>query len=257
MSTSREINRHLPRQLQVTLQDIDDLEEVWQLGFGAVVWRVNRIAKELFPQTKGILLNASAPPSQRALQYYYDLFVEALPAALRTSIPSGIQLVSSRDKRPRSKRSLLLSDGERVLPWCIGLSPIGAKHRNLDLDYAEISRKLRTSNHSAEWFEENVTRPMEAQAHVWHFLFESWRRATKIHCEPPSNLTKNQRDIWNVLDEAGRRLTAQLIGKALAKKHLPQGSGGMRQTLSHLIQLKVLTNRADTKPRGYGLAAWG
>jgi len=64
------------------------------------------------------------------------------------------------------------------------------------------------------------------------------------------------RKIVQVLREAGHRMTTKEILSALRDKHGDASEGTTKQHLAMLVQHKVLNNRQDVTPNGYGLPEW-
>lgn len=68
------------------------------------------------------------------------------------------------------------------------------------------------------------------------------------------DLTGLRLDIWRVLEKAGHRMTEKEISCALSLSGL--GASGLKTPLATMVDCKILTNRSDVRPRGYGLPEW-
>lgn len=70
-------------------------------------------------------------------------------------------------------------------------------------------------------------------------------------------LTECERDLVEILDVAGRRMTGDEIKDELQKAGKLHGDSTITKALPRLVhQKKRLTNRRDSYGRGYGLADW-
>jgi hypothetical protein len=263
MNTACTSNRASGIGLRYTIKDVNDVELIWTEGYAVLAFRLNRMLNELNPDLTHLRLTATEPLSVHGLSYFYRLFREALPAELFSRIPNGTRLVRGPDGEQIEGGSIALRDGERAFPWCIGCTPLGKANPDLDREYMDVTHQLRSFQNDATWFEEHILKPTKAQAAVWKLLFQSWKEQLYENMRtPPTNLTPKQLDIWNVVVEAGHRLTGTQIYEALAVKaralqHRPPSWGMLKQNLAFLNkQRRVLSNRPDTNPPGYGLPEW-
>jgi len=249
-------DQNLPINLRINLKDLQAAESIWTQGYAVLGSRLNKSLSELFPKSPTLRISSAPLPSSlghsHGLRYYQMLFRAALPVQLVGRIPSTIQIVQGPANSLAG--TIQLRDGEQVLPWCIGFRALGCGGNNPDTELLSLTRYLRVSGRNELWLQENIIRPTNAQAATWRLLFQSWRwRLAQTRPVPPENLTQAQLDIWLVLAEANRRMTAQMINTELAKKGLRQSPGMLRQRLADMCRNGQLTNRRDTKPRGYGL----
>jgi|GEM_PF-6686315 hypothetical protein len=253
-------DHNLPSSLRITSEKLDSVESIWTQGHAVLAFRFNRLLTRVFPDSPQLQLPSSTLPSPKGhshgLMYYHLLFCDVLPSPLVTRIPPKFELVRGLDNAPVGV--IDLRDGERVFPWCLGFTSLGRTAKELDLEYLEIECQLRQSGHDAAWFESNVVEPTNAQAAFWQSIFGSWRtRLAATTPPPPPNLTQSQRDIWDVVLEAGHRLNTDEIYRALSDKGLHPGRSGLKQHLAELSnRRKVLPYRCDTSPPGYGLREW-
>jgi hypothetical protein len=63
-------------------------------------------------------------------------------------------------------------------------------------------------------------------------------------------------DICAVLREAGKRLTTSEILTALDKSNRVWGESTVKTNLADMVEDRLITNRQDVRPRGYGLPEW-
>lgn len=89
--------------------------------------------------------------------------------------------------------------------------------------------------------------------------------ATTVDSPPPNprsesydlaDLPPSYQKILEVVREAGKRLTGDEILNALSRKYGSASPGMTKQNLAVMRREKLLTNRTDTDPRGYGLPEW-
>ncbi len=70
-------------------------------------------------------------------------------------------------------------------------------------------------------------------------------------------LSDGQRQLVDVVQEVGHRLTTTGILEALGGKGLIVSEGTTKSNLAFLVKMGHLTNRRDVRPAGYGLPEWG
>jgi RNA polymerase sigma factor (sigma-70 family) len=76
--------------------------------------------------------------------------------------------------------------------------------------------------------------------------------------DPLAGLNSCQRDLLTVIERAGRRMSADEARLALREAGLPHGDSTVIKALASLCQQHgPLTNRRDSRGRGYGLPEWG
>jgi hypothetical protein len=71
---------------------------------------------------------------------------------------------------------------------------------------------------------------------------------------PPDNLSRARRRIWDVLTESPVRMVTKEVLEALAKRHGTISEGMVKQDLAVMVEFGLLDNRQDTNPPGYGIA---
>ena len=69
-------------------------------------------------------------------------------------------------------------------------------------------------------------------------------------------LSPGKQAIIDVIRAAGQRLTTDGVVDALAKAHGVASEGTTKVYLSELVSRRLLTNRQDVTPKGYGLPEW-
>jgi hypothetical protein len=70
-------------------------------------------------------------------------------------------------------------------------------------------------------------------------------------------LTDCERDVLGVIERAGRRLSGDEAKLALQEANLLHGDSTVTHALADLVQVKgLLTNRRDSRGKGYGLPEW-
>ncbi len=70
------------------------------------------------------------------------------------------------------------------------------------------------------------------------------------------DLSEAERRIIEVIRHAGHRMTTDEIVSELERQHGAASLGTTKNALAGLRRRKILTNRQDVKPKGYGLAEW-
>ncbi len=73
--------------------------------------------------------------------------------------------------------------------------------------------------------------------------------------EPPE-LSEAERQIMDVIRATDHRLTTKEILQELVKEHGAASEGTTKVNLATLRRRKLLTNRQDVNPKGYGLPEW-
>lgn len=63
-------------------------------------------------------------------------------------------------------------------------------------------------------------------------------------------------DVLRVLRESGKRLTGEAVAAELERQKTGWSDSMVKATLCVLADLGHVTNRQDTRPRGYGLPEW-
>lgn len=63
-------------------------------------------------------------------------------------------------------------------------------------------------------------------------------------------------DILEVVQAVGQRLVGNKILEELARRNIAWGDTTVKIALSDLVRDGKLTNRQDTRPKGYGLPEW-
>jgi hypothetical protein len=86
--------------------------------------------------------------------------------------------------------------------------------------------------------------------------FTAEREPTARPAKQSPRLTDRQDEIVKVIREAGRRLTQEQVLDKLRAEHDKVSSGTTYNYLAALVRMKVLTNRQDVEPPGYGLPEW-
>jgi hypothetical protein len=69
-------------------------------------------------------------------------------------------------------------------------------------------------------------------------------------------LVKGEKNIIEVIRDAGKRLTNEKVQEALSKKGYPSGTNGVKTKLASLRRRGFLTNDISAEPPGYGLPEW-
>jgi hypothetical protein len=95
---------------------------------------------------------------------------------------------------------------------------------------------------------------------IW-FSDRSWLQrglpeGERAEAEEVDELSQCKQDITSVLREAGERLTTTRVLEQLHARDLIWGESTTKRALAEMVRDGELTNRRDTRPRGYGLPAW-
>lgn len=69
-------------------------------------------------------------------------------------------------------------------------------------------------------------------------------------------LSPAERTIIDVISAAGSRMTTREVLDAIEVRNGVASEGTTKTVLSGLVRRKILTNRQDVKPKGYGLSEW-
>ena len=184
--------------------------------------------------------SASTAASDEELMRWYDLGREI------TSGSGGDGTLPIKDPPPRRAW-----EWDRPEKLNAQISDLGV---SLDMLFPEVPS-------TREWYEYKPLRWLE-----WIRIesgIEAMSSATTRNTQGEANadfpqlgLTNREREIVQVIRQAGHRLTTLQVLSALAKLRTKISEGMTKQSLRKLVLLKVLDNRSDTKPRGYGLRTW-
>jgi hypothetical protein len=79
---------------------------------------------------------------------------------------------------------------------------------------------------------------------------------TVANKRPSLKLSPREQAIVSVIQKVGRRLTTNQLISELAKTCGLVSLGSTKTSLAYLTRAKVLTNRRDTDPPGYGMPDW-
>lgn len=154
---------------------IDDAAWTWEKGFAIVAADLNRLFSELFPHSECLRLELKVAVPHHGLEYHRAAFKELLVAELLHSIPSEVKLVTnSTNSFIADPPAIAMRDGDEVFPWSIGMVSLGNSGKDLDQESRDIRNQLRRSDHSEDWFRNNVSTPTQAHALAWRTHFHSW-----------------------------------------------------------------------------------
>ncbi len=89
----------------------------------------------------------------------------------------------------------------------------------------------------------------------WHIYMKSLRAIAQELSVTP-DLDPEEESIVGLIVSTGRRLTTTQILSEFSKRGTIKAESTVKGKLAQLTRRKVLVNRSDTNPKGYGLPEW-
>jgi hypothetical protein len=196
----------------------------------------------------GLHDDVASPMDHKQFQEVIDL--DGRVEALRMRL--GIEAIPIADERDAFSKAFMINGVAQT----IGFSKMGIVRFTRD---PELIARLD----SADWHSfMSLRHAPDEQCGFISAVGESWRRrmaslkaiAKELAVAP--DLDPEEEEIVALLMRQGKRLTTSQILSEFSRLGKPKGESTIRGKLAQLTRRKVLVNRTDTRPQGYGMPEW-
>jgi hypothetical protein len=138
------------------------------------------------------------------------------------------------------------------IPGLRGTSPISEEESRRSFACEQTIERNSLLEHLKSWAKE-WPRGVAPLIHVSP-CGEDFRGTTELNSEA---LTPCEKNILRTLMSTGRRMTRLSIQEFISKLPAPDGDSTIANALSDMIKQKILDNRQNERPKGYGLTDRG